>query len=520
MKQIARALTLTVALIPPALAADLTIGRASEQFSLDPQFAFQGSNTNTAMDMFDSLLTSDATNQPLPGLAVSWQSVDRLTWRIKLRSGVTFQDGSPFTADDVVFSMARVKTIVNSPAPYVGATRNVASVITIDPLTVEVKTTTPLPLLVEQIGVVPIVSAKAAAGLTSSDMNAGRGMIGTGPYRFVRAIPSDRVEMQANPGYWGGKPEWDRVTLRFIPSAPARVASLLSGGVDLIDQLAPADAKSVAASGKASLFSIASTRLVYLALDSGRSVSPFLTDAAGAKLDRNPLQDPRVRLAISKSIDRDAIANRLLDGSAEPAGQIVPKGLGGFDPTLEPQPLDIAGAKQLLTAAGYPKGFGLTLHSSNDRLPQDSAVAQALGQMLRRGGLTVNGVSALPYNVYASAAGRQDYSLFVFSIGSPGSSAASSLASVLATYNPAYGLGAFNRARYSNPTFDTLLQQALGEFDEAKRNSLLAEATHVAIADTAILPLYWQVVHWAARKGIVYTPRRDESSGASFAHPG
>lgn len=503
-----------------AVAADLVIGRASEQFSLDPQFAFSGNNIATATDMFDSLLGSDASNQPEPALATQWEAIDPLTWRIHLRQGVTFQDGSPLTAEDVVFSLRRVKTVVNSPAPYSAVTRSVASVDAVDPFTIEVKTNSPRPLAVEQIGTVNILSAKAAAGLSSSDFNAGRGMVGTGPYRFVRAVPADRVEMVANPHYWGGKPAWDKVTLRFIPSAPARIAALLSGDVDLIDQLAPADARMVGGSDKVTLFSIASTRLVYLAMDSAREVSPFITDAGGGKLDRNPLRDPRVRLALSKSIDRDALASRLLDGSAEPAGQLVPQGMGGYDPTLPPQKLDLAGARQLLTEAGYPKGFGLTLHSSSDRLPQDAAVAQALGQMLRRAGLTINGVAALPYNVYSSAASRQEYSLFLFSIGSPASNSADTLTSVLATYDIAKGMGAFNRGRYSNAQYDAVLAQALGEFDEAKRNALLAQATHIAIADTAIVPLYWQVVHWAARKGIIYTPRRDEGSSASFARPG
>jgi peptide/nickel transport system substrate-binding protein len=519
MRLSAVVMLLCCVLSAPALAADLVIGRASEHFSADPQFAESGNNINTATDMFDSLVASDANNQPVPALAVSWQAVDPLTWQIKLRPNVTFGDGSHFTAEDVAFSLKRVKTITNSPAPYSAASRNVASVDVIDPLTVQVKTSTPMPLLVEQIGDVFILSAKAAQGLDSTAMNAGKGMVGTGPYIFQRWAPGQLLEMKANPAYWGGKPAWDKVTLKFIPSAASRVAALLSGDVDLIDQLAPADAKQLGATTKATLFSIASSRLVYLALDSGRGQTPFITDTAGAKLDRNPLQDPRVRLAISKSIDRNALANRLLDGSAEPAGQMVPQGMGGFDPSLPPPQFDPAEAKQLLTEAGYPKGFGLTLHSSSDRLPQDSAVAQALGQMLRRGGFTVNGVVPLPYNSYAPAAGRQEYSVFLFSIGTPTSNSSPTLTSVLASYDPAHGMGAFNRARYSNPVFDTVLRQAMGEFDETKRDALLAQATHIAMADTALAPLYWQVVHWGARKGIDYTPRRDEITAGRYARP-
>jgi peptide/nickel transport system substrate-binding protein len=503
----------------PVSAAELVIGRASEHFSLDPQFANSGNNGNTATDMFDSLLSSDAGNQPLPGLALSWEAVDPLTWRIRLRPNVTFHDGSPFTAGDVVFSLARVKTISNSPASFSAASRGVASVEAIDPLTVQIRTVAPSPLVVEQVGAVFILSAKAAAGLDSTALNTGKGMVGTGPYVFQQWLPGNRLEMKANPAYWGGVPGWDKVTLKFIPNPAARAAALLSGDVGLIDQLAPADARQVAANAKTKVFSIASSRLVYLALDSGRTQSPYITDDAGNRLDRNPLQDPRVRLAVSRSVDRKALAGRLLDGSADPAGQVVPQGMGGFDPSLSPPDADPAGAKRLLAEAGYPKGFGLTLHSSSDRLPQDSAVAQALGQMLRRGGFAVNGVVPLPYNTYSPAAGRQEYSVFLFSIGTPASNSSATLSSVLSSYDPARGMGALNRARYSNAGFDTVLRQALGEFDEARRNVLLARATYAAMADTAIVPLYWQVVHWAARNGIDYEPRRDETTAARYARP-
>jgi peptide/nickel transport system substrate-binding protein len=295
------------------------------------------------------------------------------------------------------------------------------------------------------------------------------------------------------------------------------VAALLSGDVDLIDQLAPADARQVGTNPRFSLFSMASSRLVYLALDSGRPQSPYLTDSNGGKLDGNPLADPRVRLAIAKSIDRVALASRLLDGSAEPAGQMVPAGMGGYDPTLLPEKLDLAGVKRLLNEAGYPHGFGLTLHASSDRLPQDTAVAQALGQMLRRAGFAVNGVVPLPYSSFAPAASRGDFSVFLFSIGTPASNASGTLTTVLASYDPAHGMGAFNRVRYSNAAFDAVLRQALSEFDESGRNTLLAQATHIAIADTALVPLYWQVVHWAARGGIDYVPRRDEITAARYA---
>jgi peptide/nickel transport system substrate-binding protein len=498
-------------------AADLTIARAAEPSAIDPHFAGTGPNGETATDLFDRLIESDAQNQLHPALATAWQPLTPTTWRITLRTGVTFHDGTPFTATDVAFSLARAKAIPNSPAPFTRASRGVRAVTVESPTSLRIETDFPVPRLIEQLGEIYILSAKAADGLTTSDLNAGRGMTGTGPFRLTGYTPGTRLDLARNPSYWNTPPAWDNIHIRFIRQPAARVAALLSGDVDLIDQVPPADAKQLATSPKATLFSIAATRLVYLALDSARTQSPFITDQAGQKLDRNPLQDPRVRRALSLMIDRNALATRLLDGSAEPAAQFVPAGLGGHAPNLTPEPANLPEAKRLLAEAGYPNGFGLTLHSSADRLPQDGAVAQAIGQMLRRGGITINAVVAEPYAVFAPAASRQAYSLFLFSFGTTSSSSADGLTSVLATYNPTLSLGAFNRARYSNPTFDRTLAEALSDFDEPARNTKLADATTIAMNDTAIIPLYWQIIHWAARKPITYQPRRDEATAARYA---
>ncbi len=227
-------------------------------------------------------------------------------------------------------------------------------------------------------------------------------------------------------------------------------------------------------------------------MDQGRDESPFITDKDGKPMTVNPLKDRRVRQALSKMINRQAIVERVLSGAGEATDQLVPDGMGGYDPTLKPVALDLPGAKNLLTEAGYPDGFGLTLHGSNNRFPNDSQLAQALGQMFSRGGMRVNGVEVVPYNVYAPAATQRKYSLFIFSYGSVASSSLNGLTGVLATYDAARGTGSLNRGRYTNPTFDETLRRASAEFDEAKRGTLLAEATKIAMDDAAILPLYWQ----------------------------
>jgi peptide/nickel transport system substrate-binding protein len=265
------------------------------------------------------------------------------------------------------------------------------------------------------------------------------------------------------------------------------------------------------------VFSIGSSRLVYLSLDSDRDQSPFITDSAGKPLDRNPLKDVRVRRALSMMIDRKLFIDRLLDGAGEAAGQLVPQGIGGYDATLSPPKQEVALAKKLLAEAGWPNGFGLTLHTSNDRFARDSDIVQAIGQMLSRGGIKVNNVVALPYNVYASAATRREYSIFLFGWGTTTPDSSIGLSNVLATFDKDAGLGALNRSRYTNPQFDAVLKRALTEFDEAKRLAHLREAARVAFNDVAVIPLYWPTVHWATRKGFSYKPRRGEETLAQEA---
>ena len=506
----------TMTLVPCAQAATLTFGRATEQSSIDPQYAQTGNNGATASAMFERLVSFDAQLQLHSGLAVSWRLIDPTTWEIRLRAGVKFHDGSDLTAADVIYSLNRVRNIPHSPAPFSHAVSNVAAVEAVDPLTLRIKTTQPTPLLMEQIGFVFIIPAKLGPDVGIDDFNAGKAAIGTGPYRFRQWVPNDHLTLDANPAWWGGKPTFEKITLKFIPNNATRTAALLSGQVDLIDGVQPADVPRLSTASNTHVFSIPSVRLVYLALDSTRETSPFVTAADGKPLDTNPLREVRVRQALSHMINRVAIVERVL-GGGEPAGQIVPEGQGGYAPDLRPDKFDPQLAKQLLADAGWPDGFGLTIHTSSDRFPGDAQIGQAIGQMFSRGGLHVNGVEALPYAVYAAQATARKYSAFVFTWAGLSSNASEGLRSVLATYDPRTGMGALNRVRWSNPKFDHLLGEAAVEFDENKRNELLADATRVAMQDVALIPLYWIKLYWASRGDITFQPNLGEDSSVEFA---
>ena len=499
---IAALLALTA--LAPAHAADLVIGLGADVTSIDPHNNNAAPNNSIAEQIFNKLIENDARQNPKPGLAESWRTVDDLTWEFKLRRGVKFHDGSDFTAADVAFSIER-PGIINTPGGFTIFTRSITEKIIVDPYTIRLKTGAPYPNLPIDMSGLIIVSSVAAKGALAADFDSGKATIGTGPWKFVRYTKGDRIELARNDNYWGPKPPWDKVTFRLITSDPSRVAALLAGDVQMIEAIPPADYAKLKTNKDIAIFTTISNRMIHLHLDSNRDKSPFITDKAGKPLEKNPFKDARVRKAVSKAINRNAIVERVMDGLAIPAGQLVPEGFFGVSPNLKPEPFDPEGAKKLLTEAGYPDGFGITLHDQ---------IVQAVAQMLTRVGIATK-VETLPFSVYVSRANKVEFSAALLGWGVSTGEATYPLRSLIATNNPAKGLGTWNWGRYTNPAMDALLEQGLATVDNAKRDKLLQQATELVINDTGLIPLHFQVNTWAARKGLVYTPRTDERT---YAH--
>ena len=499
-----------------ASAVELRLGRANEPQSIDPQFARTGNNQMTALHIFDRLTLTDENIRMTPGLAVSWKNTDANTWDVKLRANVKFHDGSPFTAEDVVYSMERAPKVPNSPASFAESVKLIATMQLVDPLTIRVTTKVPDPLFIENIGTVYIVSKKATEKANNADFNSGKAAIGTGPFKFVSWKPGDRLELVRNDAYWGPKSQFDKVTMRFITNDAARVAALLSNSVDVIDLVPPGDLPKLKANANLRVHEIASVRLVYLALNQ-RPDMPLLTDLDGKPLPTNPLTDKRVRKALSLMLDRNALTSRILQGQGTPVDQLVPAGVYGYNPELKVKPADIKEARRLLAEAGYPKGFGITIHGSNDRFLLDREIAQGIGQLIARGGLKVNKVETLPYSVYTKDAANGAYAAFIFSYGNSTGEASRGLESLFHTPDRQANLGSLNRTLYSNKVFDWNIDKATQEFDAKKREVLLRDAAARIHDDAAFIPLYHQAVAWASRKGINFKPRRDERTLAISA---
>jgi peptide/nickel transport system substrate-binding protein len=502
----------------PAWAADLSIALGADVTSIDPHFHNLTPNNNVGHHIFETLVSKDPRGRLIPQLAESWRTLDDLTWEFKLRHGVKFHDGSDFTAADVVFSLDRVPNVPNSPSSFASYSKQITEKIVVDPYTIRLKTAAPYPLMPNDMGTIMIVSSRAAKGAATEDFNSGKAAIGTGPFKFERWQKGSRIDLGRFDGYWGPKPPWDHVVFRIITSDPTRVASLLANEVRAIENVPTSDLANLEKASELSIYRIVSHRVMYLHIDGARERSPFVSDKAGRPLDRNPLRDVRVRRALSKAINRQALVDRVMEGAARVTGQLMPEGMFGYSPTLKPDPYDPDGARKLLAEAGYPDGFGLTLHAPNNRYVNDDQVAQAIAQMLTRVGIATK-VDTMPSAVYFTRASKLEFSLMLVGWGSDTAEASSPLKALLATFNNDKGMGQANRGRYSNPKMDALLDQALATVDDGRREKLLQQATEVAMADLGIIPLYHQENLWATRKDISYVPRVDERTVAQEFRP-
>ena len=497
-------------------AQTLTLGTKLELNTLDPHF-FAAFPTGSSHELiYEKLAVLDAKLVPQPQLATSWNNLDNLTWEIKLRKGVVFHNGAPFTADDVIFTWDRVPNVPNSPNSFSQFTRAVERIIKLDDYTLQMKTAAPTPMLPNDLANVFILSASAAKGMTTQDFNAGKAAIGTGQYKLVEWKNGEQLVVERFDKYWGPKPAWAKVTERVIAKDPTRLAALLSGQVDAIDAVPSADLARIKSDGKFSLFRGPAALVHYIALDSARDVSPFVTAKDGKPQDKNPLKDPRVRKALSLAVNRALIVTRIMDGSGIPASQLLGEQFPGSLKGLKPDPFDLVSAQALLKEAGWADGFRIVLHATNDRYPNDASVAQAVAQMWTRLGLKAE-VETLPGSLFFSRASKQDFSAFAAQYGAE--EAANSLRALVATATPAKGFGTANRTRYSNSIVDQLLSDALQSMDDELRDELLGRAIRFAMGDQPLIPVFYPIFDFAAKKGLTITPRAQRRFNALMIKP-
>ncbi len=506
-----------------AAAQDLKIGVASEATSVDPHFHNVGQNNALRRHIFQSLVSADENQKPVPQLATSWRTIDDTTWEFKLRPGVKFSNGKDFTVRDFVYSVCRIPLVENSPSNFTIATKGIESISSPDPSTIIIKTATPYPLLPIEMSVFGIISADAfgaapevtfaKSGCTgvgtppkSADFNDPAKAIGTGPYKLKEYTRGTQLVLDRNDAFWGEKPHWRTVTFRPITSAGPRVAALLAGDVDLVENPPIQDFDRIRNSGFEIVQGL-SNRIIYVHLD--QFTGPDWKTPGVKGTDKNPFLDKRVREAFSKAINRDAIVERIMGGVAVPAGQLLPVPLFGSSPDMKPDRFDPEAARKLLAEAGYPNGFELVLGSPNDRYINDEKVAQAVAQMLTRVGIKTT-VDSMTASTFFSRRNRYEFSAYLAGWGADTGEMSNSIVALVATQNFAPGFGNTNRGRYSNKKVDELTAQALRTIDDRAREALLREASKEAMTDYGIIPLHFEVSPWAYKKGLVYVPRVDQ----------
>lgn len=491
----------------PARADDLRVGLSADVTSMDPHWNNSGPNIAVSRAIFEPLVGSDRDGRLVPELAVSWRNIDPLTWEFKLRPGVKFQDGAELTPEDVLFSLERPLSLSGSPGPFTQFVKMIAGKQIVDRTTIRIKTSAPYVLLPEDLNSICIVEKKVAEHATPADFDSGRAAIGTGPYRLVRFARGDRIELVRNPGYWGAQPAFEHVTLRLLTADEPRLAALLSGEVDAIENIPPQDIAELKSNSRFQIDQRVSWRTLFWHMDQFRDQTPDVTDRAGRPLAHNPFKDHRVRLAISKAINRSALVERVMENLAMPASNLVSPGIFGHNDAIPVEPYDPAGAKKLLAEAGYPDGFNLVLHAPNNRYVNDARVAEAVAGMLTRVGITTKVVTQ-PWSTYLAHAHDSEYSFSMLGWGSVLGD--NTIRSQLATPDPAKGYGTWNFGRYSNPKLDQMVDHDFTLFDAQARDAYAQSMMAFAMSDTPVIVMYHQLASWAVRRGIRYPGRVDE----------
>ncbi len=515
MRRFAVALaTLVVLGAPAAIAQHLRWSSQADATSLDPHYAIEPvMNTLNSM-VYERLVSRAADMSIMPSLAVTWRNTAPRTWVFHLRQGVRFHDGTPFTADDVVFSFGRAR--------FSGGTFNVfaqaaGDVRRIDDHTIEFTTPVPNPRLVDVVYAIPIMSAawcrknNAVRPANLREKDEGRATydaMGTGPFLLVAREAGVKTSHRRNPAWWGlGQGLYtgnlETVEHRPIASGATRTLALKSGAIDFVWDPAVQDIASLREDPGIRLWQVGEQRLVFLGFDQHRD-ELLHSDMKS----RNPFKDRRVRLALYQAIDVEAIRSQIMRSQATPTA-IPAYSVSGLGPPVMDQRhrFDPARARQLLTEAGYPDGFGFRFTCTTDRFLNDERLCTAIAAMWAKIGLQVH-VEAIPRAVFAQKAYARDVTAFLMSFGGANPDQFPMLRTVFRSPG-ADGAGDMNFGNARIPELDALVDRIEVEMNDAARQELLNRALRLVQDEIQVIPLHRQVITWAARRHVSTVPRPD-----------
>ena len=517
------------ALVSPADAKTFRWANSGDVSSMDPYARQETFLLTFTANIYEGLTRRDKDLKLEPALAAKWGQTDPTHWYFDLRPNVKFSDGTPFTADDVVFSINRA----NGPGSNMnGNFSTLKSIKKVGDLRVEIETTVPDPLLADKWSSIGIMSkawceknnAVHAADMIKNEENyATRNAMGTGPFMLKERRAGEKTILVANPNWWD-KPVHNLTEVIFtpVPNAATRIAALKAGDIDMTYEVPPADTENLKRDPNIKVMQGPETRVVYLGFDEERD-ELVESNIKG----RNPFKDKRVREAMYRSIDIEAIKRTVMRGQSFPTALMVARGINGYTADLDKRPplLKPDEAKKMLADAGYPDGFEVGMDCPNDRYVNDEKICQAVVSMLAKVGVKVN-LRAQTRNLYfakilrSTSDGKPNKTSFFMLGWSPGTTydVHNVFEQLIQTPDIKRKKGLYNVGGYSNKKFDELADKIEVETDKAKRDAMIHEATKIYVDDYAYIPLHQQALVWAMRKNVDLVQPADNTFPLRFVN--
>ncbi|MEM7295162.1 MAG: ABC transporter substrate-binding protein [Pseudomonadota bacterium] len=505
MLRLSTAIAFVLAL--PAGAEEFNFAVTTDPQTMDPHAVNSAPVLGFLNNVYEGLVRRGKDMSIEPSLAVGWEPIgDGEGWRFNLREGVTFQDGSVFNADDVVFSYERASSEEADTSSWFAP---VSDVVKVDDFTVDIMTSAPNPIFPDSIANWMMMDSgwAEANGTARPDKDQGNfatlNANGTGPFQIVSRQPDLSTVLEPHAGWWGEvEHNLTRVTMTPIQNSATALAALLSGDVDFINPVPIQDAARLSGNPDVQVIQGIEARVIMLGFDQQEGAAESGQGAADMFLD------PRAREAVAKAVNVPAILQTIMRGNAEVASQLVSPAMRGYsDAQAAPYMYDPYAARALAEGAGLT-GRTIQLKCPNDRYLNDEAVCQAITGMLAQAGMDVT-LDAMPVSNYWPELRADNFDMYLLG-WSPGTFDAEHPIRFLAsTPNPEKRLGSWNFGAYSNARIDELLPMIQSEIDDTARQTMLDEAAAIMQDEVAYVPLYVQPLVWGARAGVELTQRPD-----------
>ena len=486
-----------------ASAVTLRIGNQGDALSMDPHSLSESLQISVNENVYEPLVTRGRDYKLAPALATDWKQTAPTVWRFNLRKGVLFHDGTPFTADDVIFSYDRARGEGSDMKSYVGQVKEMKK---INDHQLDIVTKAPFPILPELFTHFDIMSKKwCEANQATKPVDRRKGIEnaasfranGTGAYRLRERQPNVRTTYVRNGNYWGKiDGNVDEVIFNVIGNDATRVAALISGEIDVMEPVPVQDVDRLKTASNLKVLQGPELRVIFLGMDQKRDELQF-SNVKG----KNPFKDKRVRQAFYQAIDVEGIKRTVMRGASTPVALMLPPQVNGYAPDLAKRlPYDVEASKKLLAEAGYPNGFEVTMNCPNDRYVNDGAICQAVAANLARANIKIK-LEVETKGTYFPKILRRDTSFYMLGWTSTTVDAENVLYAVMSTPGEG-GRGQFNLGAYSNARLDELTEKIGSETDMKKRNEMIREAMKIHQDDIGHIPLHQQALNWGARKNV------------------